>query len=154
MAEETAVGPLTAEDLQKEILALNDRMNKIAELQNQLTQFLDSGLQKQISEAVTKTLSPVVDAIQAKFKEHEVAITQVAQSKGGGSGGFIDVIGKIIDKIPIPTGGGGGTFTAEVDGMVKDIIKMDLRDMILSRRKTGPLQEQAHVMVLEPKPNA
>jgi|SRR5271157_392300 len=151
MTEETdTAGPLGPEELQQEILALNDRLTKMAQLQQQMTEFLDKGLADQITSAVTKTLSPVVDAIQKKFDEHEGFMKQLAQSKGGGSGGVLDIIGKIIDKIPMGPAQTSNPFITEVDGMVKDIIKADLREMISTRRKG--LTATPHVMTLEPKP--
>jgi len=96
MAEET--NPL---EVMQQTLA------KVVERQTQIEKYLSDGLAEQVKKTVTDTLTPIVEAIQKKFDEHEGFMKQLAQTKGGGGGGVMDFLGKIIDKIPVQGSTGG-----------------------------------------------
>lgn len=127
-------------DQERAILALNTRLEN-------LENYMQKGLGEQVTTLVKTSLQPVVEAIAKRFEQTEQLIT--ATKPTGGGNPIVDLFKTIfenLDKIPGLRGGGGGSFAQEAESTMQEIIKLDLKDMLMSRRKQSGLPAP-HVVI-------
>jgi len=123
---------------QQLVIALAEKVKKIDE-------YLKVGIQKQAEEAMVQVLTPIVEKLNERFAAIEIRLG--AGGAAGNSGRspleLISDITKSITDIArsfgLGAGGGGGGFAGEIETMTRDIIKLDLRDMLNARRKGAGL---------------
>jgi hypothetical protein len=141
------VAQLTEE--QRLILQLADVVKAQNEKIARMEAFLDP---KKFDEWLQTSLTPLVQTIQKRFEANEARIGQVGQGgQSGGTGGMIESILKVIEKglDRVGTKPAGSSFAQEAQSMFEDIIKLDLKDMLRSRRVSMGLPAPETHIVLE-----
>jgi hypothetical protein len=140
---------LTAE--QKILVSLVEQIKAMEKEQEAIKEFLAPD---KFNVYLTNGLRPLVESIKAHFDQIDASLKQSPQQSGNGLMDFLGGLGKAIGKgiENRVTGAGSGSpgsgWALDMERMMQDMLKMDLKEMVSSRRRSLGLPQQVEHVVL------